>query len=276
MAMEIFNDMAKKKNLYFFADSAGLCAYGTPISDNSKEALRLIGIDTDYTSKCVDEDIINSSYVVFGLTNLHTDALKQAFPRYADKIFSFPVQISDPYSLSLDCYIDCRNQISDGMNKVIEILESIPTIEFATLDNACSISQIEAQNFSAPWSKDAIEQFLSLDCNKILCAKINGRIVSYISFTHVADEIQICNVATNSEYKNNGFASKLISKLLEFAKNNAVNSIYLEVRQSNNIAISLYKKFNFEQVGTRKNFYTNPTEDAYVFFHKVPQNEGTK
>lgn len=272
--MEIFNDIVRKKSLPYIADSAGLCAYGTPISDNSKEALNLMGINSDYTSKCVDEFLIKNSYLVFGLTNSHTQALKRTFPDYADKICSFPVQISDPYSMSLDCYIDCRDQIYDGLSKVFEMLENLPSVEFATDDDSIQISDIELQNFSAPWSVDAIKQFLSFDCNKILCVKINSKVVSYISFTLIVDEIQICNIATHCNFKNQGFASKLLKNLLKFAKDNGVSTIYLEVRKSNSIAINLYQKFNFDIVGTRKNFYANPTEDAYVFSYQVPQNEG--
>ena len=51
--------------------------------------------------------------------------------------------------------------------------------------------------------------------------------------------------------------------LIKFCKNNLISNINLEVNSSNNIAISLYKKWGFEQVGNRKNYYKD--NDGLLF-----------
>lgn len=276
--MEMFNVYAKENGLDCISDSAGMCAYGEPVSQNSKTALELLGINCDYKSKSVSEELLEQFDYVFGLTTSHADALKSAFPHFSDKIKSFPIQIQDPYGKDLNFYIDCRKQIYQGIETIIDFLKNADNVkvqtEFAKQSDAFDISQIEQQNFSCPWSQNAITEFLSYECNKILCVKKQNSVISYISFSVICDEIQISNVATHNDYKHKGYASNLICDLQKYAKRNNVKTIFLEVRQSNIAAINLYKKFMLKKIGIRKNFYTSPLEDALLFSYDVPQNEG--
>lgn len=52
--------------------------------------------------------------------------------------------------------------------------------------------------------------------------------------------------------------------VLEFCRGKAVE-IYLEVRESNQSAIALYRKFSFQRFGIRKDYYSNPDEDAIIY-----------
>ena len=61
----------------------------------------------------------------------------------------------------------------------------------------------------------------------------------------------------------NSIAKKLTQKLISYFEVSDFNKILLEVRQSNDIAMSLYKSFGFKQYGVRKNYYVN--EDANLF-----------
>ena len=74
----------------------------------------------------------------------------------------------------------------------------------------------------------------------------------------------ITNVAVTKTARKSGVATCLLEALFEYAKTHKLNFISLEVRGSNNPAISLYNKLGFENVGTRKNFYTDPREDAII------------
>ena len=81
----------------------------------------------------------------------------------------------------------------------------------------------------------------------------------------ILDEFYISNVATDILYRNNGIATKLIDTLISELKNKNCVFATLEVRQSNKNAISLYEKFGFENLGIRKNFYSFPIENAYIY-----------
>ena len=78
------------------------------------------------------------------------------------------------------------------------------------------------------------------------------------------DEGFICNIAVFPQYRRRGVATCLMESLIEYAKENDMTSISLEVRESNYSAQALYENFQFEVVGERRNFYANPTEDALI------------
>ena len=79
----------------------------------------------------------------------------------------------------------------------------------------------------------------------------------------------INNIAVLPDFRRRGIAQELINAALSVCED--CSSLTLEVRESNEPAISLYKKLDFSQVGRRKRFYENPTEDALImtkFFRK--------
>jgi len=126
------------------------------------------------------------------------------------------------------------------------------------------IADIEKSCFSKPWSRTAVEEFASFEINHVFLALCDGSLACYISFTDICGEIQIANVATERSFRRTGAASFLIKKLKEYATQNGSEVITLEVRTSNDAAIALYKKHGFEIAGVRKNFYSDPTEDALL------------
>ncbi len=140
-------------------------------------------------------------------------------------------------------------------------------------DKSCidAISQIETECFSDPWSKTAIEQFLSYPQNTILCAFLDDKLCGYVSETLVLDEIQIANVAVSESWRRQGIASILIEALINKCYSQKVSFVTLEVRKSNTPAINLYTKFGFKAEGIRKNYYKTPVEDAIImnrYFNK--------
>ncbi len=73
----------------------------------------------------------------------------------------------------------------------------------------------------------------------------------YIIYQINGEVIDIINIFVKEEYRNKGYASKL---LLYLEKENA-DKIMLEVRKDNDIAISLYKKHNYKLISVRKSYY---------------------
>ena len=78
------------------------------------------------------------------------------------------------------------------------------------------------------------------------------------------DEGYITNVAVSPDFRRQGIARALIEALLAKARENGLAFVTLEVRESNAPAIALYTGAGFEPVGKRKNFYSNPTENAVL------------
>jgi ribosomal-protein-alanine N-acetyltransferase len=98
---------------------------------------------------------------------------------------------------------------------------------------------------------------------------IDGRLAAYGGCEFVPPEASIVNIATHPDFRRRGCASALIDVLEEFLSSKGVDSIFLEVRVSNTPARALYEGKGFSVVGTRKNYYRFPTEDAAVMLKTI-------
>ena len=127
------------------------------------------------------------------------------------------------------------------------------------------ISILEKEAYSFGWSsinfKDSIKA--GYVCKKLIN---NGIIVGYFIWMTVDEECLLLNftIAVNRQRK--GLGKWMLTRLLHSLSEKNLNSIYLEVRPSNKMAINLYAKNGFEIIGRRKNYYPNFTsrEDALV------------
>jgi ribosomal protein S18 acetylase RimI-like enzyme len=77
-------------------------------------------------------------------------------------------------------------------------------------------------------------------------------------------ECEIYNIAVKREFQNRGIGNRLLNELVLLIKQCNSQSIWLEVRNSNSKAINFYKKNDFGKIYERKNFYSNPVENAIV------------
>ena len=134
---------------------------------------------------------------------------------------------------------------------------------FAKKEHLSLVATLEKNTFSEPWTEKSLELFLD-DLNFCMILMNSGELASYCTVTTVLDEAQIINVATDTRYKRMGMAEKVLEAVIEECKNRNIVTISLEVRESNKAAIALYEKLGFEVMGKRNNFYTNPTENAFV------------
>ena len=123
---------------------------------------------------------------------------------------------------------------------------------------------IETECFSHPWSKQSLEEELNNETSLFLVAKEENEVIGYIGMSIVIDEGYIFNVAVRENHRNKGVATALINELVTYGKKNNFSFITLEVRESNLPAISLYSKFGFIKAGERKNYYSNPKENALL------------
>lgn len=112
------------------------------------------------------------------------------------------------------------------------------------------------------------DEFNSLNKTGILDIKSN-RVVGFGGIMIVADEAELLNIAVTKEYRGKNIASDLMDRLLREANNKDCVRMLLEVRESNDAAQHLYRKKNFAELGVRKNYYDNPTENAIIMERKL-------
>lgn len=131
------------------------------------------------------------------------------------------------------------------------------------LDQVC---QIEEDNFSMPWSRQAFLDSIRHPEQLYLVAEQNERIRGYCGMWIVLEEGQINNVAVDRKFRRQGVASAMFEAFLKQGYEMGARRFTLEVRESNQSAIALYEKFSFQNVGIRKNFYDKPVEHAVIMW----------
>jgi ribosomal-protein-alanine N-acetyltransferase len=131
------------------------------------------------------------------------------------------------------------------------------------------IAELEKLCFNDPWSENSIASELGNKLALWLVAEHEGQILGYVGSQTVLGETDMMNIATHPDFRRRGCASALIDALEEFLSSKGVDSIFLEVRVSNTPARALYEGKGFSVVGTRKNYYRFPTEDAAVMLKTI-------
>lgn len=125
------------------------------------------------------------------------------------------------------------------------------------------VAELEQLCFSAPWSEKALELYLG-DGVAFVAVDAGGRVLGYGGMLPSGDEGEILDLAVHPDARRQGLGGALLDALLAEASRRGLRCIALEVRVSNLGAIALYRSRGFAVAGTRRRFYTAPTEDAYT------------
>ncbi len=140
------------------------------------------------------------------------------------------------------------------------------TIRTACEADFASLFEIEQEAFTHPWPLEGFTDFLLPWAWILMFGK---KIAGYIFYHGVGDEMVIINFAIRPCYQEMGWGEFLLKESLQKMIANGVRRFYLDVRISNIKARNLYEKFGFRALGTRKNYYTNPDEDAIVMEKQI-------
>ncbi|ADQ03880.1 ribosomal-protein-alanine acetyltransferase [Caldicellulosiruptor owensensis OL] len=128
------------------------------------------------------------------------------------------------------------------------------------------VHEIEILSFSVPWSK---ESFIDEIKNKNAIYYVyeeDSKVWGFAGMHHIVDEGHITNIAVHPQKRGQGIGRLLLSALISYAKENGLVGLTLEVRSKNYVAISLYKSLGFIQEGIRKNYYSDPPDDAIIMW----------
>lgn len=144
-------------------------------------------------------------------------------------------------------------------------------IEYRTVGVKYSqeLFELEKKCFGDPWTEQMFIDSLSSKYTQAIGAFHEDRLVGYIMWIFAGDCFEILNVATEPDMRRRGIARRMIELLSGYAAESGIQSILLEVRQSNTPARTLYESMGFRAVGVRKNYYKNPTENAILMDRAV-------
>jgi ribosomal-protein-alanine N-acetyltransferase len=146
-----------------------------------------------------------------------------------------------------------------------------------TVDDIPAVVAIDRMSFTLPWPERSYRYELTENAASwFFVAELAGeeetRVLGYVGFWLVADEVHISTIAVHPEFRRQGIGELLLRTALEKAKQFGAEMATLEVRASNHGAIQLYQLYGFEVVGRRKGYYHDNQEDAILMtLHHVPR-----
>ena len=128
-----------------------------------------------------------------------------------------------------------------------------------TAEHVSRLAELEKLCFSEPWSEKSLTEEIDNSAACFLVAMQQDEVLGYGGMHTVLGESYVDNIAVFPEFRGHGVGRTLMAALIEKARENGGVFITLEVRAS------MYRSLSFTEAGVRRNFYTEPREDALIF-----------
>lgn len=141
-------------------------------------------------------------------------------------------------------------------------------IEKMTKEHLNQIKDILEEQFDEFWNANVLDKELENPLSTYIVALDDGQVVGYAGLWQPLDEGHITNIVTRQDRRENKIATNMLEKLIQIAKEKELKCVTLEVNVHNKIAIKLYQKYQFEEVGRRLKYYNN-TDDALIMTKKL-------
>jgi ribosomal-protein-alanine N-acetyltransferase len=129
------------------------------------------------------------------------------------------------------------------------------------------VMRIEQQSFTTTWPANAFYQ--ELNDNKLAhyyVGRIGDTIVAYGGIWVILEDSHITTIAVEPRYRGRRYGEVMLVKLLDEAIARGASWMTLEVRESNDVAQALYRKYGFTTVSTRRGYYSDNNENALVMW----------
>lgn len=153
------------------------------------------------------------------------------------------------------------------------------------MEEEYTIARVSSQDFStvvaldrignpqSAWLEEDYERITSSHLCHMWGAYTNGSLVAYIGVFLLVDIYEVISIITHKEHQRRGLGRRLLQTVIaEAYKTNSIREIHLEVRSSNVGARSLYQKVGFIEQGIRKQYYSEPREDAILYSYPITQH----
>ncbi|RZP25469.1 MAG: ribosomal-protein-alanine N-acetyltransferase [Candidatus Actinomarinales bacterium] len=131
------------------------------------------------------------------------------------------------------------------------------------LNQAKNLSELEKKIFNTSWDPSWIREKINNQNAIYWIKKENDEIIGYLAIQFTGVDIEILGLGVLPNYRRKGYASDMMVTMMDYLKQYNYNKIFLEVRDSNNVAKALYSKFNFNRSGTRLNYYKDENAALY-------------
>jgi [ribosomal protein S18]-alanine N-acetyltransferase len=139
------------------------------------------------------------------------------------------------------------------------------------------VAAIEHSCFSDPWSEASFRQAVDNPgvFFQVATEGASGRVVGYVVAWFAVGEGEVANVAVAPSARSRGIGGMLLDAAIAAAADHGAEALYLDVRESNARARSLYDSRGFVEVGRRRRYYRRPAEDAIVLRRGIGSGAGS-
>lgn len=128
-----------------------------------------------------------------------------------------------------------------------------------------AVVSIETEAFSSPWRRETFLDLIDRPNLELLVLEDRETgVIGYAVLWCILDQGELANMAVIPGFRGRGLGRFLLTRVMEIARERGVETVYLEVRVSNESAVRLYTQFGFSDVGVRRAYYEHPKEDARV------------
>ena len=139
-----------------------------------------------------------------------------------------------------------------------------PRIAPLTLAHLSALCALECACFADAWSVGLLEEELTCATGFARGLWVGDDLLAYALLRVVAQEAELLRIATSPQRRGQGLAGALLRDWQSQLASQGCTALFLEVRESNAAARARYAGAGFQPVGIRKNFYSNPTENAVL------------
>lgn len=132
-------------------------------------------------------------------------------------------------------------------------------------EDASAISKILQQAPEAVfWPETSVKEVLAWAGVLAIASEVNGTIVGLLIGRQTGDQAEILNLAVAPSSRRRGEGGALLNAAFDSFRSRGVSRVFLEVRESNTLAIAFYEKRGFFKTGRRERYYQDPPEAAIV------------
>jgi [ribosomal protein S18]-alanine N-acetyltransferase len=152
----------------------------------------------------------------------------------------------------------------------------------ASLDDLPALVSMERTCFTHPWTSAQLAEPLRHQAGgEVLVLRSPEAagpryLAAYCVYRIVLDEVDISTLAVDVPWRRLGLGRWLLQRVLDLSDRRGAPSAFLEVRQSNWSALELYRSVGFDILGTRRDYYDSPREDAFVLRRRSPTVDGRR
>lgn len=163
-----------------------------------------------------------------------------------------------------DFVLAAKIQENHAKKEYVEIVQM-------SADDIEEVMKIQLEGKLSFWSFDDYQDEINRTNSFSIVAKFNDQVVGFLVARIISEDYcaELYNIGVDLSFRRKKVGNKLLESFIKHCLDNSLEKIFLEVRESNQTAIEFYLKHNFTVLSKRKNFYTNPTENAILMNKEV-------